>query len=122
MNWRPGIRTQIVFILTVLMTGVAVLVGIVFLKVEEPDLRRITAQMDPRSPGFQASDQKLFNGLQIRFFCPFRSVRKGVGGNESDLPVSAGDSLLERFGKIGYPSMAKTVAEDAGGLAKMATV
>src|SRR5512139_2043559 len=38
MNWRPGIRTEIVFILTVLVTGVAVLVGIVFLKVEERNL------------------------------------------------------------------------------------
>ena len=38
MSWRPGIRTEIVFILTVLVTGVAVLVGIVFLKVEERNL------------------------------------------------------------------------------------
>jgi len=38
MPWRPGIRTQIVFILTVLMAGVAILVGIVFLKVEERNL------------------------------------------------------------------------------------
>ncbi len=38
MNWRPGIRTEIVFILTALVTGVAVLVGIVFLKVEERNL------------------------------------------------------------------------------------
>ena len=38
MPWRPGIRTEIVFILTVLLTGVAALVGIVFLKVEERNL------------------------------------------------------------------------------------
>jgi hypothetical protein len=38
MSWRPGIRTEIVFTLTVLMAGVAALVGIVFLKVEERNL------------------------------------------------------------------------------------
>ena len=38
MSWRPGIRTEIVFILTVLLAGVAALVGIVFLKVEERNL------------------------------------------------------------------------------------
>jgi len=38
MSWRPGIRTEIVFTLTVLLAGVAALVGIVFLKVEERNL------------------------------------------------------------------------------------
>ena len=38
MSWRPGIRTEIVFIFTVLVAGVAALVGIVFLKVEERNL------------------------------------------------------------------------------------
>jgi hypothetical protein len=40
MSWsfRPGIRTEIVFTLTVLMVGVVTLVGILFLKVEERNL------------------------------------------------------------------------------------
>jgi len=33
---------------------------------------------------------------------------------KSNLPVSAGDSLLEHFGKVGYPAMPKMVAEDPG--------
>jgi two-component system, NtrC family, sensor kinase len=45
MSWRPGIRTEIVFTVTVLMAGVAALVGVVFLKVEERDLlqQKVTA-------------------------------------------------------------------------------
>ena len=37
-NFRPGIRTEIVFTLTVLMVGTVALVGILFLKVEERTL------------------------------------------------------------------------------------
>ena len=37
-NFRPGIRTEIVFTLTVLMAGTIALVGILFLKVEERTL------------------------------------------------------------------------------------
>ena len=37
-NFRPGIRTEIVFTLTVLMVGIVALVGILFLKVEERSL------------------------------------------------------------------------------------
>ena len=45
MSWRPGIRTEIVFTLTVLMAGIAALVGFVFLKVEERNLlqQKVTA-------------------------------------------------------------------------------
>ncbi len=40
MSWsfRPGLRTEIVFTLTVLMVGVVTLVGILFLKIEERNL------------------------------------------------------------------------------------
>ncbi|MBM4333714.1 MAG: HAMP domain-containing protein [Deltaproteobacteria bacterium] len=37
-NFRPGIRTEIVFTLTVLMIGAVALIGILFLKVEERNL------------------------------------------------------------------------------------
>ncbi|HEX7372983.1 MAG TPA: HAMP domain-containing protein, partial [Thermodesulfobacteriota bacterium] len=37
-SFRPGIRTEIVFTLTVLMAGVVALVGVLFLKVEERNL------------------------------------------------------------------------------------
>jgi hypothetical protein len=45
MSWRPGIRTEIVFTLTLLMAGIAALVGFVFLKVEERNLlqQKVTA-------------------------------------------------------------------------------
>jgi two-component system NtrC family sensor kinase len=38
LSFRPGLRTEIVFTLTVLMVGVVTLVGILFLKVEERNL------------------------------------------------------------------------------------
>jgi signal transduction histidine kinase len=38
MAWRPGIRIEIVFTLTVLMAGAMALVGILFLKIEERNL------------------------------------------------------------------------------------
>ena len=37
-SFRPGIRTEIVFTLTVLMAGAVALVGVLFLKVEERNL------------------------------------------------------------------------------------
>jgi hypothetical protein len=37
-SFRPGIRTEIVFTLTVLMAGSVALVGMLFLKVEERNL------------------------------------------------------------------------------------
>jgi two-component system NtrC family sensor kinase len=93
MSWsfRPGIRTQIVFTLTILMAGAVAFVGFLFLKVEERNLL----------------DQKIREGKQI------------VGALQRSLqdwaPESHGMPLSENLGRLvllfaqGHPHLHLTV-------------
>ena len=60
-NFRPGLRTEIVFTLTVLMVGVVALVGILFLKIEE---RNLLQQKVKGGRQMMASLQHFFQDLQ----------------------------------------------------------
>ena len=91
LSFRPGIRTQIVFTLTILMAGAVAFVGFLFLKMEERNLM----------------DQKIREGRQI------------VGALQRSLqdlaPESRGKTLLENLGRVvslfaqGHPDLHFTV-------------
>ena len=66
-NFRPGIRTQIVFTLTVLIAGTIALIGILFLKVEE---RTLLQQKVRGGKQMMASLQKLLGDLNPAAFIP----------------------------------------------------
>jgi two-component system NtrC family sensor kinase len=66
-NFRPGIRTQIVFTLTVLIAGTIALIGILFLKVEE---RTLLQQKVRSGKQMMASLQKLLGDLNPGAFIP----------------------------------------------------
>ncbi|MDH4267986.1 MAG: HAMP domain-containing protein, partial [Deltaproteobacteria bacterium] len=64
-NFRPGIRTEIVFTLAVLIAGTIALIGILFLKVEE---RTLLQQKVRGGKQMIASLQQLLGGLNLADF------------------------------------------------------
>jgi two-component system NtrC family sensor kinase len=97
-NFRPGIRTEIVFTLTILMAGAVAFVGFLFLKVEERNL----------------VDQKIRQGKQI------------VGAMQKSLqdwsPESHGQTLSENLERVvflftqGHPHFHFTVVNQDFGI------
>jgi signal transduction histidine kinase len=64
-NFRPGIRTEIVFTLTVLIAGTIALIGILFLKVEE---RTLLQQKVREGKQMMASLQQFLGDLNLAAF------------------------------------------------------
>ncbi len=74
-NFRPGIRTEIVFTLTVLIAGAVALIGILFLKVEE---RSLLQQRVKGGKQTMASLQRFLQNLDPA------ALGAPMGGNDSE--------------------------------------
>ena len=111
LKFRPGIRTEIVFTLTVLMAGAIALIGILFLKVEEHNLlqqkiksgQRIIASLEHFLKDIDPADQtgvvKLNEQLQkISSFLGQSHLFSSFSILNADFQVIA-DSNPERMGK-----------------------